>query len=147
MLLQSDHQHEAKAASESASFFAEGIIATASHAKEVQASPASDVMDFCLEVHADCRTGIPLRASHFSFSCHRAALQGAWTFCARKTCFCNSSMPMTAIMMQKVASAMGLSDKKPISDGEDMGPAGHMQGRSEFFATLEGFNNTFQRAR
>ena len=32
-------------------------------------------------------------------------------------------------LVQKVASAVGLSNKKPISDGEDMGPAGHMQGR------------------
>ena len=35
-LLQSDHEHEKKAASESASFFADGIIATASHAKEAR---------------------------------------------------------------------------------------------------------------
>ena len=34
-LLQSDHEHERKAASESASFFADGVIATANHAKEV----------------------------------------------------------------------------------------------------------------
>lgn len=36
---------------------------------------------------------------------------------------------LISTVLQKVASAVGLSDKKPISDGEDMGPAGHMQGR------------------
>ena len=39
---------------------------------------------------------------------------------------------LISTLLQKVASAVGLSDKKPISDGEDMGPAGHMQGRSDF---------------
>lgn len=32
--------------------------------------------------------------------------------------------------MQKVRSAVGLENGKPISENETMGPAGHMQGRS-----------------
>lgn len=39
--------------------------------------------------------------------------------------------------MQKIVSAVGLSDQKPLSDKEDMGPAGHMQGR--YFPTHSSF--------
>lgn len=138
-LLQSDHEHEKKAASESASFFAEGLKATAGHAKEVKRSERGKSLQTYLKANKPAISielvvsGISATLKDIIARCHLSSLG----YRSSKGVLQVSSKPGSfaiAVLLQKVASAMGLSDKKPISDGEDMGPAGHMQGRFAFVA-------------